>query len=130
MKYLSAFIELFRFLRRRRERLAAEKAAEREHTLELVDRVLKSAEVQAELFAKTQIAQAEANTRQAEALGKWFEMFKVNNEAAQQTTSSVRPEDEHDEWQQREIKRLVEAGYPVEGSPEEQLAYLISMGEA
>jgi DNA-binding protein H-NS len=125
---LMALMDLFRFIRNARERRRQEEAALREHTLELLDTVLSKVQAQNETTAAAMVEMAKASKAHAEALNTWFEMFKANNEMAHVGSVTVRGEDLWEEERAREHARLLAAGYPVNSSAAEQLAWLQSHG--
>lgn len=86
--------------------------------------VRKQGEKQAEVMQ----AMSQANIAQSSALQTWFEMFKQGADA-QQHSMTVRSSDEYRDAQNRDRERLVALGYPIDKSPEEQLAWLIEQGD-
>jgi hypothetical protein len=123
------WLEPLRIFKHAREARVVERAAEREHTLELIEAVLARAE-QREAHTAGALAELGRGIQaQGMALSKWFDMFQHQPVDESLTTSTVTPADEHDDWQRKEIERLERAGFPVRGTPQEQLAFLQSMDD-
>lgn len=131
LRTLKAFFEIFQFLRRRRERLLAERAAEREHQLAMLDKALQMFETltegqtrQAQEQAAALIEIAKANAAQAETFATWLKAFQA---AEPPTSSVVREEDEFAAEQQRMFEQL--GIIPSSGIPEEfKLALRLQQG--
>jgi hypothetical protein len=113
------------------ERLAAiqrdnalAQAAQHEHTLEMVETIMLRMEGISKANAEASAEQARAFTKNAEALQTWFEMFKDNQGPG--SGSIVRPEDEADAEEQRELARFKAAGYPTETQDPATVATFLS----
>jgi DNA-binding protein H-NS len=125
VEVLALLIEPFRFIKHARERRLKEVAELREHMVDMLDTVLGRLEATEQHRSLALIESAKAQQAQATALQTWFEMFKhdsMNNSPG----TTVRPADEYDAEQQRMQEKLIELGYPVEKSPAEQMAWLLS----
>lgn len=97
----------------------------RAHTLELVDTVLARVEAAEKLRSAAQIESAKALQAQSDALRTWLEMFKVDSQDRSPGVT-VRPSDEADAEEERYKQKLRELGYPVDGTPHEQMAFLLA----
>jgi hypothetical protein len=110
LRTLTAFFEIFQFLRRRRECIDAQRAAERQHQLAMFDKALQMFETltegqtkQAAEQAAALIEIAKANAAQAETFATWLKSFQT---AEAPTSSVVREDDEFAAEQQRMFEQL------------------------
>jgi Holliday junction resolvasome RuvABC DNA-binding subunit len=128
--FLAELFEPFRFLKHARERRLLERQEEREHQLELIDTMLQRVEKVIEHQKDAAIATAQANSKLAEGIVTWLEMFKNSAEAqANLGTATVRSEDEYSDEQKRELERLIKLGYPVNEPRPVQLQWLLENDE-
>lgn len=123
--WLTQLVQFFRFIKNARDRRAAEKVAEREHLIELLDTLFSRLEQLERTRSDAMIAASQAQQAQAEALKVWFEMFKFDSQD-RSTAPTVRPADEYDAEQERTREKLISLGYPVDSSPAEQMAWLLA----
>ncbi len=121
---LALLFEPFRFFKHAREARAAEAAAMREHTIELLDAVMSRVEKREEHSSRALEALGAAMSEQARATAKWFDMFQQQSTDAHLDTSTVRPENEAYAAEQRDIERFKQMGFPIDGSLEDQLAFI------
>lgn len=142
MKQVKAVVDaIWRLLdakgRRRAIQLAAEErlaalqreaalaqAAQHEHTLEMVEAIMGRMEAIYKANAEASKEQARAFTKNAEALQTWFEMFR--DAQGPGSVSVVRPEDEAEAEDAREMERLRAAGYPVDEQDPATVATFLS----
>lgn len=68
---------------------------------------------------------AKATAAQAASFATWLEMFKQGHDQ-QLTSLTVRPQDELDEARKRERERLMQVGFPIDKSAEEQLSWFLA----
>lgn len=130
LAYLAEIFEPLRYFKHKRERLAAERQAEREHQLEIIDTMLARVEQIIAHQKDAQIAQAHSNGKLAEGIVTWLEMFKSSAEAqANLGTATVRSEDEAADEDRRELERLKKLGYPVNEPRHVQLQWLVEHDE-
>jgi DNA-binding protein H-NS len=123
---LAELCEPLRYFKHRRERIAAEKQAEREHMLEILDTLLERVEKLVEHQKDAGVAQAAAVSRMAEAFGTWLEMFQQSaQDQAHLGSVTVRAEDEYEAELERERERLIKKGFPINRPETEQLQWLL-----
>lgn len=103
---------------------ALAQAAQHEHTLEMVETIMERMEGISKANAEASAEQARAFSKNAEALQTWFQMFKDNQGPG--GGSIVRPEDEAEAEEQRELARLKNAGYPVDSQDPATVATFLS----
>lgn len=110
--WLTALADIFRFVKRYREREATALQSERDHQLALITQLARSLEVitegsakQAEENTKAIMALSASSAEQAKAFSSWIDSFKI---AAAPTSSVVRDDDEIAEEQARLEESLPE----------------------
>jgi len=126
---LAILFEPLRFIKHAQERRYLAERELREHTLELLDTMMQRSSEQQAHSAAVAMETAKSATALANALHTWFDMFKDNSAQEHLKSETVRSADEWSEEQQRTKRKLIEAGYPIDGSREDQLAYLLTMGD-
>jgi hypothetical protein len=125
MSYLTVFVELFRFIKRYRERQAAaaevarrERADERAHQLALIDSVFKRLAEGEQARSAGLVAIADAIAQQAGTINTWLEGFKL----ADPSPTPSQTVTEEDEWRK---EAFGEAAEMVAKLPAEfQMAFL------
>ena len=128
--YLPRLFEVFRFIKRSRERKALEKQAERDHMVDLMDTMLARVERIVEHQATSSQAQAAATAKLAEPLAEWLQLLKQSNDnTAHLTTATVRSSDEVTIEEERERQRLIAKGFPLDKTDAEKLQWLIDNEE-
>ena len=134
MTYLTAFVELFRFIKRYRDRAearlnreASERAEERLHQRAMLEtifsKIVESQKVQAESI----ISLADAQRSQSNVMQTWLDGFKIADPTPQ-PPSVVRPEEE---WLREQQRLMTLGGDGVDYDnlpPEFQLAYDLARG--
>lgn len=103
-------------------RKLAEKRESHDQMMELLNSVLARAAEQGKQQTDAIVALANSSQAQSAALAKWFDLFQAN--MGEGATHTVRPEDESDAADQRELDKLEAKGYPVRGTVDEQMAWL------
>ena len=130
MRTLKAIFEALNFVQRRRERIRAEREAERQHQLAMFDKVIVMFETLADGQSRTAEQQsaalieiAKANAAQAETFATWLKSFHT---VETPTSSVITDEDEFYAEQQRMFE---DAGIPTADLPPEfQLALRLQKG--
>jgi hypothetical protein len=136
MSYLTAFVELFRFIKRYRERVetrlareADERAAERAHQRAMLEtifgKMVESQKVQSESI----LALADAQRSNADVMKTWLDGFKIADPAPMRPVVAKTDEEE---WvkEQLELAKLGLADIDVADLPPEfQLAYQLAHSE-
>lgn len=125
-QWLSGFFQALRVFKNARERRLQERQADREQLVELIETLFDRLERLEEHRTQAAVAAASAQTAQADALRTWFDMFK-HDSTDSSPLPTVRSVDEFDAERSRERERLLELGYPLDGTPEEQMAFLQSI---
>lgn len=131
MNYLTAFVELFRFLKRYRERKDAQRQfelealrEEREHQLKMLETIFSR---MVDLSASNNagiLELAKAQQAQADVLATWLKGFHISDPTPT-APSVVRDEDEWTAEQRRKLLNGDPDAFPVDLPPEFQLAFAI-----
>lgn len=86
MTYLTAFFEIFRFIKRWRERQqadlarqAAERAAERDHQLAMLETIFSKMLANSQVQAEAMVKLAEGQMEYAKVIQTWLEGFRIND---------------------------------------------------
>lgn len=125
--WMMAFVEVLRVFKRRRERLntlaaqeRAERAAERQHQLDLLDSLFSKIVTMATENQKGLLAVAEAQQAQAAVLTKWLEGFQNIPEPQEPT---IAPSLQDDDDPMADITAALGDVDPSELPPEFRLAF-------